>query len=391
HAIWTQYAQDTSAPVQAGLAEGNKIAAFAGNQLSMFFTDVEHPIVYVRSTSGTRLLPYSSVPLISIPPTAVIVGDGTLRVCDAMSILHELGHFLFWRGALPGSGEPIHTDLGARLEALRASNNRCLHWVEEIFADVVAALLGGPYAVRCLMDMQREKVGRLFVQDDGHYPIPAVRPFAALHVLDLLGVDITEMETRWTTTTLKSWLPKKIGFDPQDPDSYGLSLRMMEQAVVREEPATVASPNLKNIREDVMAIAQLVYDMLSEGMTTSIIAQFTDVWRSRYEQGASGEDVVEAMRSAAPMSAATASRHWVKWHAAVAQDRLKSNQTALQSTDTFNDLKWVTDVLSTPEIDDTQGESQAMFKLTLDEWRDILYFGGWGDAGPTGGSPHEID
>jgi hypothetical protein len=144
-------------------------------------------LTYFRRSANVRVLPYAPVALIGVPLTAVgLSTDGGVS-SDLLAIPHELGHHLYWNGTTDGS-----LDLDKRFyrvvpELIAAT--RVGHWTEEIFADVVGCLIGGPAVARSFADMQRAFIGARFIDSLDVHPTPALRPYLYARVLQHMGFD----------------------------------------------------------------------------------------------------------------------------------------------------------------------------------------------------------
>lgn len=136
-------------------------------------------LTYQRKSPGIRIIPYAKVALIGIPMTCL----STER--DLLAIPHEIGHYLY-RNGKPSSSQ------GKRIQEL--VNDKAgwgtkwyHHWLEEIFADIYGCLIAGPVIALSCQDNQLEYSRTGFVADDGEHPMPAVRPYIYLRVLEKHG------------------------------------------------------------------------------------------------------------------------------------------------------------------------------------------------------------
>ena len=134
---------------------------------------------YIRSGANIRIVPYGPLGVVGIPASA-LASD-----LDLLSIPHEFGHFLYWRGRPePKSDDDLtyRQRLGELTEATETPE-WIKGWREEIFADVISCIIGGPAAALTFQDMMLTMAGIQFVTFNNHYPVAAVRPFIYLHVL----------------------------------------------------------------------------------------------------------------------------------------------------------------------------------------------------------------
>ncbi len=137
---------------------------------------------------------------------------------EYLSIPHEIGHYLFW------NGDEFDAD-GRRIGSLDAKLRNTLndslgigkadwryHWLEELFSDVFGCLLMGPMAGLHLQVILSDAPEADWFLDNGHHPIPAVRPYINSLILQRLqhkfGINfsnaIAQLNTNWDGI-LKSW------------------------------------------------------------------------------------------------------------------------------------------------------------------------------------------
>jgi len=129
-------------------------------------------LTYFNKSANIRLIPYAPMALIGIPFSATKVQK------DFLAIPHEVGHFVYHHA--PGLAAQLHATIPLYPDWINC-------WLEEIFADVFAAYVGGPVCGLSLQEMLLDNSQEKFVVDDGVHPPDAVRPFgiaAALRHLD---------------------------------------------------------------------------------------------------------------------------------------------------------------------------------------------------------------
>ena len=120
-------------------------------------------VTYRRLGANIRAVPYSDIGLIAIPAT-ILTESGIST--DQLAIPHEVGHYLDWNAF--EKAEPhqlLRKILTTQLVRSKLDPNH--PWLEEIFADVVGALLGGPAAAISLQGRMRTTAGEYFRYDDG--------------------------------------------------------------------------------------------------------------------------------------------------------------------------------------------------------------------------------
>jgi len=128
-----------------------------------------------------RLVPYADVALIGIPPKS------DLRFGHLLSIPHEVGHYIFWRGREVRKGSFIDQnsfDHENKMDAVRYG--LVFNYQEEIFADVYSALTAGPLVALSSQFFQLKKRDGDFFKDDCDHPIPAIRPNIFVNVVERL-------------------------------------------------------------------------------------------------------------------------------------------------------------------------------------------------------------
>ena len=146
-------------------------------------------ITYFQKSTTIRVIPYAKVALIGVPLTAMSTD------IDYLAIPHEIGHYVFRHGKY--NDERIWAYFRravARYPAWR------YNWVEEIFSDVYGCLVGGPVMALDFQDIQFEVTSDDFVLDDGHHPVPVLRPEIYFKVLEKTnqGNTKTVLSDHWT-------------------------------------------------------------------------------------------------------------------------------------------------------------------------------------------------
>lgn len=382
HDIWAQTATiDAISTNTIGVRrEANlNLARNVQRTFAMFLPTTGEPWIYLRSSAGTRLIPASNQSLISVPPTALLVPS------ESLTIPHEYGHYLFWRGKCPSTladdgptllRDRLHARLQNSIEGQALSPTVGLAWREEVFSDVVAVLFGGPVVVRSLMQMMKEKVGRLLIKDNGHHPIPAARPFAAFAVIARVSSEDTASSLRneWT-----AYLEARN--EGQPVEDFELKLD------AQDEDGLSLTSTLGVLRADLKVVAEAIVDLLvDEGLDLeACLSRWSDCG-----------DVVQAVGKLTEPPAVTSettendpsptikSRSWADTIHAAMPAQTDGRQAFGGAV--FADRQWALDKLSLSQAAAPTG-GHVPVTLTFDEWVSVLALGGWGDAGPTGGSP----
>ena len=178
--------------------------------------DNSSAITYHRQTATSRVVPYAPVALIGVPVTSL------LETRDLLGIPHEFGHYLYWN-RLRQEGERNLRDNWICDDTFRTAiddlpldaNDPVRTWEEEIFADVVGCMIGGPVAALSLQDLQRTVSYEAFFSREGVHPTPAIRPLiclAALEAMPSAAEDLEAMpsaaedlEGRWRETLCEDY------------------------------------------------------------------------------------------------------------------------------------------------------------------------------------------
>jgi hypothetical protein len=137
-------------------------------------------LTYLTDTLHVRIVPYARAAVIGIPYGCL--GD----VQSFLAIPHEVGHYRYWYSRpreIEGVSGRIHAnireeDLGFALPDLKGADR----WMEEIFADVYAAIVGGPLAALDAMERAKERPRESFSDftAEGQHPTPILRPLIYL-------------------------------------------------------------------------------------------------------------------------------------------------------------------------------------------------------------------
>jgi hypothetical protein len=170
-------------------------------------------LTYLDKNIRARLLPYSNSVLISIA-FATMQFDG-YPTQDYLALPHEIGHYLYWHGMMPGTDTPVLDELFSRIRAakIKAKDWR-LQWLEEIFADTYALLVGGPVIVLDFQDMLDDDVQSHFTEDTDKHPIPELRPLIQTQILRQIKSNLGKplytrtpdrLDANWEDWLRKQW------------------------------------------------------------------------------------------------------------------------------------------------------------------------------------------
>lgn len=172
-------------------------------------------LTYRRMQIHIRVIPYSELAMIGIPLTSLTENGAGIEL---LGIPHELGHYLYWNAVAKQSTQQyrtLRTALAGKLDAMRSEYDKLdasekplkqaldvdpdFPWLEEIFADVVGCLIGGPATALSMQWLMLPAVGQEFLLDNGHHPPPVLRPLIFVYVLEQIGhpAVAAELSQRW--------------------------------------------------------------------------------------------------------------------------------------------------------------------------------------------------
>ncbi|MEM7531483.1 MAG: hypothetical protein AAF639_04865 [Chloroflexota bacterium] len=155
----------------------------------------ETVLTYFQKSANVRVIPYAPVAMIGIPITSVGLHMGHGVAEDLLVIPHEVAHHLYWNGKA-NTNQTIQRALTQKI-----GGNSVRRWTEEIFADVVGCLIGGPAVARRFTELQLTVIGTAFIDPNTAYPTPALRPLLLAYALDVMGhaCIANELRTLWET------------------------------------------------------------------------------------------------------------------------------------------------------------------------------------------------
>jgi len=158
-------------------------------------------VTYFQKAVNVRIIPYAPVAFIGLPLSALAVPS------DLLAIPHEVGHYVFRHGCTqhgPAAGSRFDAVFKQTLADLPSWS---LAWLEEIFADVYGALVGGPVMALGFEELVTDDPYADFTKDDGEHPIAALRPNIYHAVLEKQGNHGREL--RLLTERWKDWRAKR--------------------------------------------------------------------------------------------------------------------------------------------------------------------------------------
>jgi len=158
-------------------------------------------VTYFQKAVNVRIIPYAPVAFIGLPLSALAVPR------DLLAIPHEVGHYVFRHGHTQkglAAGSRFDAALTQQLAELPTW---CQAWIEELFADVYAALVAGPVMALGFEELVTDDPFVEFTRDDGEHPVAALRPsvyHAVFHHRDTHPLELDLLSKRW-----RNWLNER--------------------------------------------------------------------------------------------------------------------------------------------------------------------------------------
>ncbi|MBX3065905.1 MAG: hypothetical protein KF726_23205 [Anaerolineae bacterium] len=192
---------------------------------------------YFERVSVIRVVPYANVALIGIPYSTMKVPQDFLAIC------HEAGHYAYWNKLNRTERNGHHDAAFGKDESTDKPRRPWLdNWVEELFADVFGAYVGGAAMALDWQDIQALTAPTELLKDDGDHPMPFVRPEIYLHVMEKQGFPsgiISALRTRWD----KYMTEKGATLTPAQPlDLKKESRPIAPEPLEDSTPSTEAQP-----------------------------------------------------------------------------------------------------------------------------------------------------
>jgi len=139
-------------------------------------------VTYFQKATDVRLIPYAPVIFIGLPLSILTAPQ------DLLAIPHEVGHYIYRFGRVRAGGKFAGSRFDAALVHRFADKPAwCVAWLEEIFADVYGALIGGPVMALGFEALVTDDPLDAFTHDDGEHPVAALRPNIYHAVFKALG------------------------------------------------------------------------------------------------------------------------------------------------------------------------------------------------------------
>lgn len=249
-------------------------------------------VTYFQKVVNVRIIPYAPVAFVGLPLSAMTAPR------DLLAIPHEVGHYVFRHGRVQTGALR-----GSRFDAALASQlaefpQWARNWVEEIFADVYGALVGGPIMALGFEDLLTDDPAEHFTLDDGEHPVAALRLAIYHRVFSNLGCyapELKGLQARWHTVTDQLGAPinlKLAGNDePIDLEVAQVLLEEMVDLIVASDlgqvqaDRTLWSATLQNPEE----VADLFqhFDEAVGQLVATVATQVPDVQLTPGDHGES--------------------------------------------------------------------------------------------------------
>lgn len=378
---WVYHSPTHNATVAERIMRADSLARQAVESMQSYLPGATAALTYVERVANVRVVPYAPVALIGIPISALAVDR------DLLAIAHEFSHFLYWNGQPNQSKSPSFNEWCKAGFSEKPEKLSVSHWMEEIFADVVGCLIGGPAVALSFQDMAGEKAGNLLLEDSGKHPTPAARPFVYIEVLRRLGMDnaATALEKRWKKILLER-LVKDTGSPNTQAGAEGQTARSETDISSDDQWQSVEiAVGGKGIRLDAVCerlrdAANFLCDhFLGDGKTDQIRSHLwtPDIGKVE-EDEIDSTDWLEKIYAPFEKKVAAIQPNFV---ASPFQITAKYDWDNLVRDRGFLDQ----DNLNALAGDTTNGNGR---KIPVNNWLKVLVFDGWNTEGPGGGVPH---
>jgi hypothetical protein len=220
---------------------------------------LEHATVvtYFQKDTNVRIIPYAPVSFIGLPTTC----HTTTR--DLLAIPHEVGHYVYRNGRVR-TGKFAGSRLDAALlQRYSGQASWRQAWMEEIFADVYGALIGGPVMALGFEDLLSAMPRDYFTYDDGEHPVAALR----------LGIYQTVF--------------KEIGVSDKVRKALTAQNKALQQEFGKPTTFTTADGVTLDLKQTQKELAKIVRSLLDN--------ELADLPVTRWSGEIDAEDVVDAL------------------------------------------------------------------------------------------------
>ncbi len=228
-------------------------------------------VTYFQKDTNVRIIPYEAVSFIGLPITC----HTTTR--DLLAIPHEVGHYVYRNGRVRNgkhAGSRLYAALTQRYSG-QASWRQA--WMEEIFADVYGALIGGPVMALGFEDLLSAMPRDYFTYDDGEHPVAALR----------LGIYQTVFE--------------KIGVSDKVQKALTVQNKALQQEFGKPTTFTTADGITLDLKQTQKELAKIVRSLLDN--------ELADLPAARWSGEIDAEDVVNELYEEFAVVAADPATH----------------------------------------------------------------------------------
>lgn len=230
-------------------------------------TDQEQATVYtyLDRSPRIRIIPYAPVAFVGLPFTCV----GAQR--DFVVIPHEVAHYHYWKSK--SNGKFWREVVEEVFQAVGLPDDSPIRpWGEEIFADVVGCLIGGPVVALAMQDAMLEVIDKPFVTYNETYPTPCLRPFIHLATLEKLnqqGAAYQKLAQQWAAV----WEDRNVAdshelqnTEPQADTAWPLPRLAFEPPPIRQ---------LGTVKEQLYLVVHELVERLPASLTDPWVADLT--------------------------------------------------------------------------------------------------------------------
>jgi hypothetical protein len=248
------------------LQRADVMAADALAQGSAWVQDAR-PISYFEKMPFARIVPYAPAALIGIPYSTLPEEGGRPNDLALTAVAHEAGHHVYWHGQI--DGKAIYDVLYAALENLFPPENTLVQplyacWLEEIFADVYAAMVGGSAAGLGIQQVVEDNLRERMLIDDGEHPVAVLRPYIYTQVLAAMGLGTaaTNLEIEWN-----NWRRAQPPFTPTgaaglvslNNDNHPIDIKQYDKYCNEQHSV---SKTLADVKNDLYQIVGMMIELL---------------------------------------------------------------------------------------------------------------------------------
>jgi len=236
-------------------------------------------MTYFQKSPSIRVIPYAPVALIGMPFTCVPATGSTIVEEECLTIPHEVGHYVFWRGQVTSSNGEAQKDLITHALAERLSLDGypmwIFKWAEEIFADVYGCLLAGRDITQSCEEIQCARIGKQFIEDDGEHPIPALRPYVYYQTLGKMHKLDPAQEENWKVKL------KERGIPSEDAQQRKFEVRLSD-----DETNDETKTYLFDVKQKMSGVVDIVYGLIQSNSLAQSAEEDVSVPSLNLKQGA---------------------------------------------------------------------------------------------------------